>query len=241
MQRVLTRSIFRTPWRACAARFLIASVCGVVLVVVSAALLTDSAWAQVTPVRVYATYGPTDRGPGGPIGLAPTESVELSLWASGGELPSAQTVCVDGTGDEICGLDVQIVATGGFEITGFVGNPTFDTGPARLPFVVSPLPATSFSFNSFDLGTPTPAHRWIGSFVVSAPSLAAGAQISVSGEAVGANLEIRSILAETLIVPEPGLAMACTLGVALLAGLGHARTRRMPRSTRGSTSRPSPE
>jgi len=190
-----------------------------ILYCVAAAVSAGGASAQLT--QIYATYGPEDQGPGGPIGLGSVGPTAIHLWAWGGPLVSSGPPCNTGAmGHEICGVSFTLVATGGFQILSFVANPNFDSSGEALAFKTTPLPGTTFTAQNFDLGVPMISNRYLGSIVVIGSGITTSSLIDVSGQVVRSNLELGDVLPGTILVPEPGLLgslAAGALGLALCA------------------------
>jgi hypothetical protein len=71
------------------------------------------------PPVIY--HSPNDDGvpAPGPVGIAPNSPATLHLYIDGGVTPSASGVCATGTGDEICGYDLDINGTGGLSLSTF--------------------------------------------------------------------------------------------------------------------------
>lgn len=174
--------------------------------------------------QIYATYGPEDRGPGGPIGLVGGGPTTIHLWAWGGPLVSSSPPCeVAATGNEICGLTFSIDANGGFEIVDFIANPNFDSGSQPVAFRNTPLPGNRLTAQGFDLGVPTISNRYLGAIVVTGTGDLLGATLAVSGQVIRANLELGNVSPDVILLPEPGL--IASLAVAALSLFWVARSR----------------
>lgn len=187
-------------------------------------------WAQ--DVRVYATYGPEDRGPGGPIGVMPDVSTTVHLWVWGGDSPSVGPPCNPGEiGSEICGVSFVLSTDGGFQLLDFTGDTNFDSSGGRLRFSVSLVTPDRLSANGFDLGVPTPSSRHLGTLALIGVGTDSTSGVDVLGDVVGANLEMRLITSERMIVPEPsfiaGVAVAMVMLVAAARVRGRARRSRV--------------
>jgi len=194
------------------------------LLVLTLVGLAPEAFAQS---RIWATYGSADTGPpAGPIGLTDGEGMVVHLWASSGSQPSLGPPCQKGAvGDEICGLAFGLLSTGGFEILAFSPNPFFDSARPPAPFAVTPLSQTELKANAFDLGVPGVANRWLGTLTLRGTGIGSGSTVGVSGRLVGSNLEMRNLVEETFIVPEPGFAGALVCATGLLSLLARPRLR----------------
>ena len=190
-------------------------------------LLLVTAPRTFAQARIWATYGTADTGPNGPIGLPNGVSMPVHLWMGGGSNPSSVPPCRSGAaGDEICGVAFRLVASGSFEIIDFLGNPNFDSGPSPLPFRVTALPNDRMGANNFDLGVPGTANRYLGRLTVTGTAVTPLSNVSVSGKAVGANLEMRDLVVENVLVPEPTLLGTLAAGGSLLALFSRRRSLR---------------
>lgn len=194
------------------------------LLVLMLVSLAPEAFAQS---RIWATYGAADTGPPpGPIGLTDGEGMVVHLWASSGSQASIGPPCQKGaTGDEICGLAFGLLSTGGFEILAFSPNTGFDSARPPAPFAVTPLSPTELKANAFDLGVPGVANRWLGTLTLRGTGVGSGSTVGVSGRLVGSNLEMRDLVEEAFIVPEPGFAGALACAAGLLGLLARPRLR----------------
>lgn len=198
-----------------------------------AVLPSAASFAQ--DVQLLATLTNAPPAPGAdPPSLPIGGDHPVYLWAYAGDSTSpVGLVCEQGaTGDEICGIELLARTSGGFLISDFSGSPNFDSGPASLPFTTQITPdALTLRTNAFDLGVPAPAMRYIGLVSINTNNTTPAAQLTVSGNVVGANLELRQIPEHPVAVPEPAFT-AATLAICFgLAGVV-ARGRETRRSLR---------
>jgi hypothetical protein len=172
---------------------------------------------RAQPAHLYATYGPADTGPSGPIGVVPGQSTPVHLWLAGGSIPSTPVPCVPAArGDEICGYNFALETSADFTFQSPAPDTSFDTSGSGVGFPTSITPGR-YAANGFDLGTPPVGNRHLGTITILAGSgVSTTDSITVSGGVVGANLEMRGLVVEDVVVPEPGLPGALALGVALL-------------------------
>jgi hypothetical protein len=190
--------------------------------------LPGAAAAQnLEPVQVYATSTNVDTGPNGPVSIldlpgGPIQGVYL--WAAGGSEASTGPVCTEaGTGSPLCGIAFTLSVTGGYQLLDFQANPDFDGSPARLPFRTMLASPDQLVGNAFDLGEPGAENRYLGLLRLQANGANGDSQVVVSGSAIGADLTMRQITTEPIIVPEP--AAQLMLGTGALGLLGFARRR----------------
>ncbi len=190
----------------------------------------DSASAQtLEPVQVYATYGSADTGPNGPVSILDTAGAGIQrvyFWATGGSEEGATgPVCTqEGGGDALCGISFTLSVTGGYQMVGFLPNLDFDKSDAHLPFRMMLASTGKLVGNAFDLGVATPEIRYLGELRLRANGANDDSQIVVTGDAIGADLSMRNITQEAIIVPEP--AAPLMLGAGVLCLLLSVSTRR---------------
>ena len=198
----------------------------------AAALVASGAVAQ--EVQVFGTLSNQPPAPGAEaIPLPPSTQLALYVWAYGGDLdsPTGTECSAQAQGDELCGIALSVQSTEGILLSNFAGNPEFDTNTSSpLPFTTRIDPsARNLRTNNFDLGTPPTGMRYIGLLTLDTINVRESDQITMTGEAVGANLEVRPIPPQTVAVPEPGFWLALGAGLLSLAGLagrsGHALRR----------------
>ena len=157
----------------------------------------------------------------------------LHLYATAGPLSSqeGEQVCSPGpeggSGDEICGMDIQINVTGPAHLAGF--RPVAQPVGAEFTFFPTTFSATtkSLSLNSVRATDPIPtgAHK-IGELDVTVTG-GSGVVVTVSGdEMVLGRRQVATIGPNIIAVPEPGatsLLVSALLGLAGLAGLRRLR------------------
>lgn len=212
-----------------------AAVLGVVMVFGMVLGAADSALAQtLEPVQVYATYGSADTGPNGPVSILDTAGSGeqgVFLWATGGTEGTSGPICTQaGSGDALCGISFTLSVTGGYQMVDFLPNQAFDHSEPPLPFRTMLAAPDRLVGNAFDLGVPTPENRYLGELRLRASGANGDSNIVVTGSAIGADLSMRNITAEAIVVPEPRAALM--LGSGALGLLLCARGRRALRAAR---------
>ncbi len=165
--------------------------------------------------------------------ILPLGRTTLHLYATAGSLSSqtGQRVCnpgpEGGSGDEICGMDLQINVAGPAYISGFqAAGPPGGTGIIFHPNEFSPT-TKSLSLNSVRATDPIPAGASkIGVLEVTVTG-GSGVVVTVSGDKmVLARRQVAAIRPNIIAVPEPGevqLLATALLGLAALAGLRRVR------------------
>jgi hypothetical protein len=123
-------------------------------------------------------------------------SVLLNLWYKPGSTASASNACLSGTGDEVCGWDIYVGATGGVVLQTF----TADTQPGSD--IVAAITGNVLRANGGNpiTGELGPASKRIGTLVVSAT---APGSLTVSG-----NLYVTAALAAAPVGSQNTLAIA---------------------------------
>jgi hypothetical protein len=163
-------------------------------------------------------HSPNDDGlPGsGQIPSGGVQSVLLYI-DGGGAISIPGRACNDGTGDEICGFDLELTALAGLSFDSF----TADSG-ADLMVNFS---AGSIRINGIDAVGPGIGPQRIGELLVNAVD---GGEVELTGgETLGADLASENLATMTLVtVPEPGQLLMLLCGGGLLAGLSRARRQR---------------
>jgi hypothetical protein len=157
----------------------------------------------------------------------------LHLYATAGPSSSleGEAVCspapAGGSGDEICGMDVQINVAGPAYLAGFrPAGPPAGTGIAFFPTTFSSS-TKSLRLNSVRSTDPIPAGAFkIGELDVTVTG-ANGVVVTVSGNAmVLGRRQVAEIEPNIIAVPEPGapwLLASALVGLAALAGLRRLR------------------
>jgi len=163
-------------------------------------------------------HSPGDDGVPG-AGAIPEGGVQpVHLYVDGGSSPSAPgRACNDGTGDEVCGFDLELSGQSGLTFSSFAADPGAD--------LLVNFSSGSLRINGIDAVAPSTGPQRIGTLHVNAVS---GGEVALSsGETIGADLSSEVLVAQTLVaVPEPGQLAMLVCGGALLAGLarrGRAR------------------
>ena len=183
-------------------------------------LAVGAAVADAQDARLYFTYGPQDRDPGSPIGILAETPTPLHLWLKVGDAASAANVCAPGaTGNEICGFDLALSTVAAFDFGAFSPDLEFDRSGAGTPIVTHASPGR-FAANGLDLGVPPVGSRHLGILTVATGGVSPEDAVSASGGVIAANLEMRNITAENVIVPEPGFMLSLLSGMGLVAYSG---------------------
>ena len=166
--------------------------------------------------QVY--HSPNDDGVAGSTDIPSGGTQSVYLYIDGGAAASAAgTACHVGTGDEVCGYDLELTALTGLTLSSFT--------PDGLADLLVNFSAASMKLNGLDTQSPVPGPHRIGELVVNA--VVGGALELTSGEVVGADLTSEALAPGTLVtVPEPGHVLLLASGVGLLIGLGRWRVRR---------------
>jgi hypothetical protein len=188
-----------------------------------------------TPWIFQSGYGSVDDDPGFDhyTRVLPLGTTTLHLYATAGPNPSSVEgpLCLPppdgGSGDEICGLDVQINVAGPAYLAGF--RPAAAPGGTGIVFSPSTfLPTTkSLRLNAVRSNDPIPAgaHE-IGQLDVTVTG-GTGVLVTVSGNAmVLANRQLANVEPNIIAVPEPErvwLLGSALVGLAGLAGLRRLR------------------
>ncbi len=186
-------------------------------------LLALPALAASPPVVFHS---PADDGvnPGTPYVLAPGVQT-LFLYAAPGPKSSlaGETVCQNGTGDEMCGLLVELLATGDVTLGTFVPD-----GGADL--VVNPVSNARLLFEWQNAVTGASAPVRLGALTVSMTSNGT-VELGPDSASLGAILQQGPAASNAPIaMPEPSGGLAFAAGALLLLGL--ARRRRLAGATR---------
>jgi hypothetical protein len=163
--------------------------------------------------------------------ILPLGTTTLHLYATAGPLASAagEAACSPdpggGSGDEICGMDVQINVAGPAHLAGFrPAGPPAGTGIVFFPTTFTSA-TRSLRLNSVRATDPIPAGAFkIGELDVTVTG-ESGVSVTVSGNAmVLARRQLAAIRPNVIAVPEPG--EPSLLASALLGLLGLAALRR---------------
>ncbi|MFK7896817.1 MAG: PEP-CTERM sorting domain-containing protein [Myxococcota bacterium] len=188
-------------------------------------LVSVASAQNLEPVTVYATATNVDTGPNGALGIpAGDEGPSVYLWAASGLDGSSGPPCTEaGSGSTLCGIAFTLDVTGGYRMVDFQANPNFDDSTTKLPFRIMLNSSDHLVGNAFDLGEPSPGNRYLGRLVLETTGVNGDSQIVVSGSAIGADLTMRTITPETIVVPEPRAVLM--LGVGAFALLSAARRR----------------
>src|SRR5262245_44368122 len=167
--------------------------------------------------------------------ILPIGTTTLHLYATAGPVPSGveEEVCSPaprgGSGDEICGMDIQVNVAGPAHLTDFrPAGPPGGTGVAFFPTAFDTT-TKSLRLNAARGTDPIPAGAFkIGQLDVTVTG-GSGVVVTVSGNAmVLAERQMVDIEPNIIAVPEPGatcLLASALLGLAGLAGLRRLRAR----------------
>ena len=191
----------------------------VVLALGLVAGLTAPALAASPPI-VY--HSPLDDGadPAAPHELAlPIDT--LFLYVAPGPVSSVagETVCATGTGDEICALTVELLATGGVTFGTFTAD-----GAANL--VVNQASSTQLLLNWQDAVNGATEPVRLGTLFVN--SGVGTVELGPASESLGAMLQLGPVASSAPIaVPEPGVLVSLAAGVLLLALIARRRGARV--------------
>jgi hypothetical protein len=182
------------------------------------ALLTPLALALLGAAPPVVFHSPTMDGmnPGFPEEI---KSGSLDLYLAPGPAVSdtggGEQICLDGSGDEICGFTVTLETTGGGSLDAFTADPSAE-------LVVNFQAPGTLTLNRLNgtLGDAAPVR--LGSLDV---TLGPGDEVRVgSSEAIGASLQTLPVADNgPIATPEPGLLLGLLAGALLLRGLLHAR------------------
>ena len=162
--------------------------------------------------------------------ILPLGTTTLHLYATAGPRSSqeGEQVCSPapggGSGDEICGMDIQINVAGPAYIAGFrAAGPPGGTGFTFFPTSFSPT-TKSLSLNSVRATDPIPAGSFkIGELDVTVTG-GSGVKVTVSGDAmVLGGRQMAAIGANIIAVPEPGATLLLASALVGLAGLAGVR------------------
>jgi len=148
-----------------------------------------------------------------------TETLDL-YFSPGPTATGTGEICLDGDGDEICGITVEIQST---------GDVTFDVFNEDLgnDLVVNFSPPNSLKINRINgtSGDSADTAIRLGSLQVSVGTSGGDISVATSSEAVGATLQTLAVIDNgTIATPEPGLAISLALG-ALAICLAHCGRR----------------
>src|SRR5262245_3258481 len=167
--------------------------------------------------------------------ILPIGTTTLHLYATAGNVASGQgqEVCSEppagGSGDEVCGMDIQVNVAGPAFLAGFrAAGPPGGTGIAFFPTTFGAT-TKSLRLNSARGTDPIPAGAFkIGDLDVTVTG-GSGVVVTVSGNAmVLGDRQMAEIEPNIIAVPEPGalwLQAGALLGLAGLAGLRRLRAR----------------
>jgi hypothetical protein len=176
-------------------------------------LMMVAAAPSLAATVVY--HSPNDDGLSGPMQIPEGGVQSVYLYIDGGAAASSGgSACNDGTGDEVCGFDLEVTGAAGLTLSSFTPD-----GGANLLVNFS---GASMRVNGLDTQSPTPGPHRLGELQVNAVS--GGAVDLLTGEVVGADLGSEVLSPTTLVtVPEPGQLLLLVSGGLLLGGLARRR------------------
>ena len=170
-------------------------------ILISAALCTALSGAARAAVTVFQDPGNTGVPAASPATIiVGGPDVSLNLWYLPGSTPSGSNPCLSGLGDEVCGWDFHVGATGGVVLETF----TADTQPGSD--IVAAISGNVLRANGGNpiTGEIGPTPRRIGTLVVSATAVGS---VTVVG-----NLIVTAALAAAPVGSQPPLATASVGG-----------------------------
>lgn len=180
---------------------------------------TSLAFGASPPV-VY--HSPTMDGvnPGTPHVLDEYDET-LDLYFSPGANPTTTgEICLDGDGDEVCGITIVLQASGDVTFSSFTEEVTSD-------LVVNFSPPSSLTINRLNGTSGDAVAVRLGSLDVNVGTTGGDIGVATTSEAVGAALQTLAVADNgTLAAPEPRLIGSIVAGVTMLAAAGRYRRNR---------------
>ena len=177
---------------------------------------TSLAFAAASPV-VYQSSDPGGINPGTPYALSyPTESLEL-YYSPGPTPTSSGTTCLNGNGDEICGITIVIQPSGDVVFDSFAADLTNDlivnfSPPSTL--VINRLNGTTGDTGPVRLGILYVSLGVVGGAISVAPS----SPTPPSSQAIGASLQTLTVADnDPIAVPEPWPGEMLLVGTLVIA------------------------
>ena len=180
------------------------------------------AFAAESPV-VYHSPAMNGDNPGTPYDVTNVTDT-LDLWYRPGATSTAVgTACLDGDGDEICGITMEIQATGALSLDDFTENVASD-----LVYNFSPPSTLKINRLNGTVGDDADVPIRLGSLDIIAGIGTGNIAVATTSEATGASLQTLSVVDNgTIAVPEPGVLLGLLVGV---SALGFAARRRRSRN-----------
>lgn len=181
---------------------------GVVAAMALSFLFASAGPALAAPPVVYHSLVDDGVAPEGDVEIPASATTTLHLYVDGGSSSSTQSICAQGTGDEICGFRLTFGTTGGLSLSSFV-----------------PAAGVDFHLETSSLvvlgGNPWRGRLGpikIGDLDVQGPE---GSTFELaSGKSVGAGLGVDALATDTIVtVPEPALATSLIAGGLLVLAL----------------------
>jgi hypothetical protein len=174
------------------------------------------ALAAASPV-VYHSPAMNGDNPGTPHVLDElTETLEL-YYSPGPMVPSSGEVCLNGDGDEICGITIEIQSSGDVTLDVFTEELSND-------LVVNFFQPNSLKINRINGTTGDAVPIRLGTLQVSVGASGGDIWVTTSSEAVGAALQDLNVLDNgTIATPEPGVVISIALGVVAICLASYGR------------------
>jgi hypothetical protein len=194
---------------------------GLLAPLASVLFLVPDAWATATSPVVY--HSPSDDGqrPGSPPLQPPGGNFVLHLYMDEGDgsaTASQSNPCGGGDGDERCGWDLAIEASGLVDFVSFSESGDVIAGLTSGP---SPL----LRFNGGSPGAGELGSIKLGDLEIS--STGNGSVFLSSGTVVSsAQARVTLPVSELIELPEPAIGLSLAAGAAFLAAMNHRRRRR---------------
>jgi hypothetical protein len=203
---------------------------------VAISFLAFSAVGNAAVAIYHSTAGGPDPDPGGEYEVPNSSSELIVLNLDGGNIPTTTgEVCLDGDGEEVCGVDVTIKVIKG-SILSFSAASSQIASHISSSSIEIPIPnqiriVAVLAINPPEDVPPTADPFYLGDLEIDATAGTSLFVVVTSGEAVDAHGDIVAVPLRTIAVgtvPEPALWLMLTAGSALLSALGRRRLR-MPK------------
>ncbi len=188
---------------------------------IAAAILLAGAVAHAGAEPVVY-HSPADDGSGAGTWTVTAPNDTLYLWLRPGDVPSngEEEVCLDGSGDEICGFALDLVATGTLEMNAFDEDPVND-------IVENFEPPFRLRLNRIAGLAPDAAPVRLGTLgVIRTGDDVGELRVTDESQAVDAAGRLIGIANDDAVAaPEPGVGLGLVTGSLVLAGLARRRRR----------------
>lgn len=201
------------------------------LCVVAAALAQVASAQSASPTVYHCPTSAVCANTGATFAFAgPTSTIELFIAPGSNPTPVGEEVCLDGSGDEICGFTLEVIATDDLSITNFTPNMSAGNSTEGTEILAYLDPTTNAlrisRVNGLDGDA---ASLWLGTLTVANAATSGEIRVDGSSEAVSANLQLVPVEDNgPIAVPEPSFALGALLtgGSLLVVGrTGRARAR----------------